>query len=72
MRPIYIFYTDQLNSVILNKDYMKQESYLNLFTAYEADINLVVKCICIMQGNYCCRGYILPPLQERKVASGIL
>jgi len=57
--------------VILKKDYLKQESYLNLFTAYEADMNLVVKFRCIMQGNYCCRGYILPLLQERKVVSGI-
>jgi len=69
--PIYILYTNHLNSVILNKDYLKQESYLNLFIAYAADMNLIVKFGCTMQGNYCCRCYILPALQERKVISGI-
>jgi hypothetical protein len=71
MRPIYFLYNNHLNSVILNKDYLKKESYLNLLTAYVADMNLVVKFRRIMQGNYCCRGYMLPPLQERKVVSGI-
>lgn len=60
---IYILYTNQLNSVILNKDYLKQESYLNLFTAYAADMNLIVKFRCTMQGNYCCRCYILTALR---------
>jgi hypothetical protein len=72
MMPIYILHTNHLNSVFLNKDYIKQESYLNLFTSYAADMNLVVKFRCKMQGNYCCRCYILPALQERKVGSGIL
>ena len=54
MRPIYFLYNNHLNSVILNKDYLKKESYLNLLTAYVADMNLVVKFRRIMQGNYCC------------------
>jgi len=52
--PISIVYTNHLNAVILNKDYLKQESYLNLFIAYAADMNLVVKFRCVRQGNYCC------------------